>query len=138
MKTLKILLLLGAVGGGYQYWQGHRQEVAAGPMVSNNGFVRIPEVGGAKPDTVLVIAAQNCPHEDAQRADGLAQDLAAKGISVERTHNVSFVMQSTDTPEAKNLPGIMNGPLPVVIVDGRAKSNPTLDEVIAEVKRGSR
>jgi len=73
-----------------------------------------------------------------QRANALAQDLADKGIAVERSDKVSFVIESTDSPEASNLSSIMNGPLPAVIVSGRARSKPTLDEVIAEVNRNSR
>jgi hypothetical protein len=100
--------------------------------------VRIPEVADAKPGKVLVMAAKNCPKADAQRANALAQDLADKGIAVERSDKVSFVIESTDSPEANNLSSIMNGPLPAVIVAGRARSKPTLDEVIAEVNRNSR
>jgi len=137
MQGLKILLTLGALASSYQYWHMRQHEAAAGPMVSDSGFVRIPEVADARPDTVLVMAAKNCPKADAQRANALAQDLAGRGISVERRDSISFVIESTDSPEAKNLSSIMNGPLPAVIVAGRASSNPTLDEVVAEVHRNS-
>ena len=38
----------------------------------------------------------------------------------------------------KRMNRIMNGPLPVVFVNGRAKSNPSLDEVVAEFRAGSK
>ena len=137
MQGLKTLLTLGALAGSYQYWHLQQHEAAAGPMVSGRGFVRIPAVADARPDTVLVMAAKNCPKADAQRANALAQNLVDKGISVERRDSISFVIEGTDSPEAKNLSSIMNGPLPAVIVAGRASSNPTLDEVVAEVHRNS-
>ena len=33
---------------------------------------------------------------------------------------------------------IMNGPLPIVFFNGRAKANPSLDEVVAEFKDSSK
>ena len=30
---------------------------------------------------------------------------------------------------------VMNGPIPIVYVDGRAKANPTPEEVVAEYRR---
>jgi hypothetical protein len=131
MNSLKVILLLAALGGGYQYWQ-HRDQVAE--PSNDSGFVPVPTVKEAMPGTVMVMAAKNCSRAEAQRADKLAQDLEAKGIRVDRRDNLSFTMDG-DAATNQNLTTIMNGPLPAVFIDGRAKSNPSLTEVFAELKQ---
>jgi hypothetical protein len=136
MNIAKLLLIL-AVAGGYHYWKTHNEGAtpagADASITSENGFVALPPMEGGNTDAVMVVAAENCPHDDAQRADGLAQALSEQGIPVVRTHNVSF-NQIGSSEEAGRITSIMNGRLPVVFVRGRAKSNPALEEVIAEYK----
>ncbi|MBV8123886.1 MAG: hypothetical protein JOY60_14510 [Burkholderiaceae bacterium] len=138
MKIIHALIAVGLAGGGYHYWKHHREHAAAmasGPSTSAGPFVALPPADGQDPATVFVVAAQNCPHADAQRADRLAEALAQRGIPVQRTHDVRFHFHSRpDSTVVDRMNGIMNGPLPVVFVRGRAKSNPSLDEVIAEFK----
>lgn len=140
MNFFKLLIVLGLAGAGYQYWKEHKQaashEVVAESASSNNGFVALPPAEGADGRSVLVIAAENCPHEDAQRADSLAGDLSGMGIPVVRAHNISFSFSGTDSAVTNRILSVMNGPLPIVIVHGRAKSNPSLEQVVAEY-RGS-
>ncbi len=138
MNIIRALIVIGIVGGGYTYWKQHHEasaSIESGPAVSENGFAALPPADGQSARKVFVVAAQNCPHEDAQRADRLAEDLSRKGIPVERTQNVSFSITSQpDSAVMERMSRIMNGPLPIVFVDGRAKSNPSLDEVVAEYK----
>ena len=137
MNVIKLLIVLGVMGGSYQYWKTHHSADSTDTAVevaSDNGFVILPPASGASAKTVLVIAAQNCPHEDAQRADSLADDLSRKGIPVDRTHNISFEYSGSDGSMAERIMSVMNGPLPIVIVGGRAKGNPSLEEVVAEYK----
>lgn len=137
MNMLKLLFVLAVAGGGYHYWKAHNEGAtpagADASITSENGFVALPPMAGESTDAVMVVAAENCPHEDAQRADGLAQALSEQGIPVVRTHNVSF-NQISSNAEAGRITAIMNGRLPIVFVRDRAKSNPTLEEVIAEYK----
>lgn len=82
-----------------------------------------------------MLAAKNCPGEDAKRADRLAADLSRKGIPVERTNSARFSLSSPLESDVRTrLSQIMEGPLPTVFIDGRAKSNPSVDEVIAEFR----
>ena len=74
----------------------------------------------------------SCPHEDAQRADSLAEDLSRKGIPVIRTHTINFNLAAPDNSVAERINSVMKGSLPIVFVRGRAKPNPTLEEVVAE------
>jgi hypothetical protein len=123
---------------GYTHWKHQHEAMAlaqleSGPASSANGFVALPPANGQGSGTVFVVAAQNCPHEDARRADLLAEELSQKGIPVKRVHDVNFSitrMPGQEVLDRLNL--IMNSPLPIVFVNGRAKSNPSLDDVVAE------
>lgn len=140
MNITKLLLVVAiGVGGAYYWRQQHRapsdSPSAASSSPSPRGFVDMPPVMGQSSEAILVIAAENCPHDDAQRADQLAQDLGRSGLPVVRLHNVSFELNGPDaSAAAERLTAVMNGELPIVFVRGRAKSNPRLDEVIAEFK----
>jgi hypothetical protein len=58
------------------------------------------------------------------------------GVQVARPHHVSFSV--ADAGEAERVQTVMNGELPIVIVRGRAKANPTLAEVMAEYRATGR
>jgi hypothetical protein len=89
---------------------------------------------GQSPAAVLVVAAEDCPHEDAQRADRLAEDLSRNGVPVLRTHHIGFTLAGADGDQLERINVVMKGPLPIVFVRGRAKANPLLKEVLAEFK----
>ena len=136
MSFIRILVLVGLIGAAHHYWrqQGLSSSPSA-PMgeMSPAGFAQLPAVQGQRPGTVWIVAAENCPHEDAQRADHLAAVLADQGIRVQRTHNVQF--QFSEPPDAATmarLNAIMNGPLPIVFIDGKAKGNPSAEQVVSE------
>jgi len=138
MNFTKLLLVLAASGFAYQYWTKHHQAseatASASSTESRNGFVDLPPVTGANPAGVLVIAAEDCPEAAAQRADRLAEQLSQSGIPVTRAHEVSFNIPNGDASIAQRINTVMNGELPIVFVGGKAKSNPSLDEVSAEFK----
>ena len=92
MNAIKLLVVLSLVGSGYQYWSKYdvRREVAAESANSSNGFVALPALVGVNPTTVVVLAAENCSGEAAQRADSLAEELTRNGIPVTRSHNFRF------------------------------------------------
>lgn len=138
MNLLKLALVLAIGAGAYNYWRQHRHE---GPserpdarLSTSSGFVSLPAVRGQSPSAVLVVAAEDCPHEDAQRADRLAEDLSRNGLPVVRTHSVGFDIPNGGQADLDGINRVMTGQLPVVFVRGRAKANPTLEEVLAEFK----
>jgi hypothetical protein len=105
-------------------------------VADENGFVQVPPPANQAQDTVYVLAAENCPKEDAQRADRLATTLANEKIPVVRTHTIAFNSVPVDDPNiAKRLEAVMNGPLPIVFIRGRAKGNPELEDVLAEYRK---
>ena len=142
MSFIKFLLIVGMLGTGYHYWtkQQHRvlpAQNAAAPFSGDTGFVALP-VNGAPDNMVMVVAAENCPREDSQRAERLADDLKGRGIPVMRSHEVSFTLNSPDSAVPERINTVMNGKLPIVFINGRAKPNPSVEEVIAEFKNGGR
>ena len=132
MKIIKLVLFVAVVGVAYQYWSTHQPTTGPEAVVSANGFVALPALAGADPRQVVVFAPQNCPKEDARRSDELAQSLAQRNIPSVRTHDVAFTSSDPDPGIGARLNAVMNGELPIVIVNGKGKANPTLDEVIAE------
>lgn len=138
MNTLKLLVVLALAGFAYQLWNKHHhgRELQASTALaeSHNGFVALPPIAGANTAAVLIVAAENCPEEAAQRADRLAEQLSRNGVHVSRLHSVSFNIPNGDSSVADRVMSIMNSDLPIVFVRGKAKSNPTLEEVTAEYK----
>ncbi|MEO7885247.1 MAG: hypothetical protein ABI893_08030 [Polaromonas sp.] len=136
MNVIKIFIVLGLAGFGYQYWTKHREGqppvASTSSARSSNGFVLLPGTSGGGSGTVQVIAAEDCPEDAARRADSLAEQLSSKGIPVSRTHSVSFTVASGDPADAQRITAIMNGELPIVLVRGKAKSNPSFEDVMAE------
>ena len=138
MNLLKLVLVIAVGAGAYNYWRQHRNEghsesPGTGSSASS-GFVALPAVRGQSPTAVLVVAAEDCPHDDAQRADRLTDDLSRNGVRVVRTHSIGFDIPNGGQADLDQINRVMTGPLPVVFVRGRAKANPTLEEVLAEYK----
>ncbi|HET6827655.1 MAG TPA: hypothetical protein VFH35_03165 [Ramlibacter sp.] len=134
MSWVKIVLVAAVGAGAYHYWKGEKpapQQVAA---ASASGFVTLPGDSGPLSKGVHVIAAENCPEEAAQRADRLADQLAKAGLPVQRGHQASFNLGNAGPAAAQQISAVMNGELPIVFVHGKAKSNPSLDEVLAEYR----
>ncbi len=135
MSLARVLVAVGAVAVGVHYVHRHsatsHSTIIAGS--DENGFVTLPPAQGHDPSTVYVVAAVNCPHEAAQRANRLADDLSSKGIPVVRTSSVRF-LGSIDESAAKRMNAVMTGPLPIVFLNGKAKPGATLEDVEAEYK----
>jgi hypothetical protein len=129
MRVLWLLLLLSIVGAALHYKYAYHYDSDA---TAHHGFVALPKVVGFDESTVMVVAAENCPHEAAQRADRLAQQLRDQGIRVLRTDEVRFNPAHIDRALMERVPSVMEGAQPIVFIHGRAKGNPALDDVVAE------
>ncbi len=138
MKVLSSLIVVGAVWGGYHLFSEHQaahemRELLASSDV--NGFVEVPPPANQDLNTIYVVAAQNCPHAAAQQADQLARSLGKQGIPVARVNGVSYPSQLLNRTTMDRLMVVMNGPLPLVFVHGRAAMNPELSQVVEEYYR---
>lgn len=66
----------------------------------------------------------------------MAKRLNEMGIPNSRASNYSVAITSRQQlPLLQQTSLVMNGEIPVVIINGMAKANPTVDEVAAEYRR---
>jgi hypothetical protein len=138
MKILSSLVVVGAVWGGYHLFTVHQAARAMRDLLATsdvNGFVEVLPPANQDLGTIYVVAAQNCPHADAQTADQLAKSLGRQGIPVVRVSSVSYPSQQIDRATMNRLMVVMNGPLPLVFVHGRAAMNPEVNQVVEEYYR---
>jgi hypothetical protein len=135
MKALSSIIAVAAVWSGYHLFSQHHamNEVLASSDV--NGFVEVPAPVNQEANTIYVVAAQNCPHAAAQQADRLAKQLGERGIPVVRASEVLYHLNQADPTTMTRLTTVMNGPLPLVFVHGRAAMNPELSQVVEEYNR---
>ncbi|MES3023121.1 MAG: hypothetical protein V4857_16270 [Pseudomonadota bacterium] len=143
MNIVKLVLVAAICYGGYHHWQKTQREgggAEGGALASadqgsksRNGFVTLPPFeGAAGGKQVVIFSPPNCPEEGAQRANALADGLSRKGIQVVRSHSANWNFEGGDQTTANKVMAVMNGDVPIVFVKGRAKANPSLDEVLAE------
>lgn len=135
MSLGRFILVVAILGGGWKWWHHHSEVAAVATVTSDRGFVDMPPPSGLSDSDVVIFAPKNCPSDGAQRAESLASDLAAKGIVVARADEANFD-DLPDAATAERVGQIMSGPIPIVFVHGRAKANPSLDDVLAEYHGG--
>jgi len=136
VSSIKWALIAVLLGGGVHVWHHHQhavieRELAA--VADSNGFVPIATAPGSARNVAIVLAALNCPSAQAQRADALAAQLTRLGIANQRANNYYASITSRDQMPLVNLTNaVLGGEIPIVIINGRAKANPTVEEVQAE------
>jgi asparagine synthetase A len=85
----------------------------------------------------MVFAPVNCPSDEARRADELAAGLSRMGIAVQRSSHFSTETSNPNAEQQAQLQrtvAVLNGGIPAVFFNGMGKANPTLDEVVAQVR----
>lgn len=138
MTLFRFLLILAALGFGAHQWHQWREQKALHALESPNGFLPVPMPEGTPANTVLIFAPLNCPREGAQRAGALSQKLSELGIRNVRTSHyaaVTFQPSEEKLADFKRLDIVMTGEIPIALVNGMGKANPTADEVVSEYKR---
>ena len=99
------------------------------------GFVTIMMPVEAEPNSVLILAPQNCSSAAGKRADVLETRLTELGIPNKRSS--SFNVNITDSNEetiasVQRTEKILKGKIPAVFFAGLGKSNPSAEEVVRE------
>lgn len=134
-KTIIVALII--AGAGYHFWNQYQQSRARQAITATadaSGFIQLPGAVGVDPNKVLILAAPNCPRAGAQRARALAGALAQRGIPYVQSGHIQFNATPGQRFDRRRMDMVMTGPTPVVLIHGRGKSNPSLQEVIAEYK----
>lgn len=138
MNTIKFLFVLGLLGYGYHWWHGKGAAEVEARSPSPVGFISVVMPDGARPNTVIILAPENCPSDAAQRADALSSQLTQARIPNARSHSYSAnLVDSSDKERAalQRAVDVMNGEVPAVFVNGMAKANPSFDDVVSEYRR---
>jgi hypothetical protein len=135
-----ILIAALSVGAVYALWNSHERTVAERGLLAfqdTNGFVPVKTPPGTPQDKVIIPAALNCPSAAAQRADTMATRLTEMGIPNTRANHYSASITDRDQlPLLQRTSVVMGGEIPIVIINGMAKANPTVDEVASEFRLG--
>ncbi|MFT3763795.1 MAG: hypothetical protein QM761_14535 [Pseudoxanthomonas sp.] len=113
---------------------GQRVAAAVPERAETGGFVSIPMPDGMPSRGIVIFAPRNCPSEAAQRARDIGRHLAGQRIGYVDADSANYGSLSSQE-EANRVMAVMNGPIPIVYVNGRAKANPTPEEVVAEFRR---
>jgi hypothetical protein len=137
---LKIVLVAAIATFAYKEWRKHAPgtrtaEAAASAGTSDSRFITLPASNFGRSANVVVLAAEGCSEDAAQRADALASELSRLGVPVTRAHDIRFDQLDPRVDDVGQINTVMKGTLPIVLVRGRARNNPTLDEVLAEVRQ---
>ena len=133
MKPLLIIVALAACGyGGWHL-------LTAGPVAAPHqpGFAAVLMPSEVPDNTVYIYAPLECPCEATQRANKLAEQLEAAGITTLRGQSYSISLPTaTDEQRAMGDHGaaLCNGEGPAVFVNGMGCDNPPLAVVVAEYK----
>ena len=143
MSAVRFVLIGATAAAAYLAWNQHKAHVdaaAIAALTDERGFIEFEMPQGAKNDEVLIVAARNCPREGAVRADRLAREMAEHNIRYRRSSSVNFSVPANADVDVfvRRNNAIMNGDVPIVFVNGKVKSNPGLDEVIAEYAEATR
>ncbi len=138
MTILRLFIIIALIGTGIHFWRERHEQMELRALTSINGFLPVPMPLGASHNTVLIFAPLNCPREGSQRANTLVQKLTDAGISVLKTdHYGSQAFEPNPEIEAgfKRLNTVMTGELPIVLINGMGKANPSIEEVVSEFRR---
>jgi hypothetical protein len=99
MSLGKWLLIAVVLAAAPQLWKMHERSVVERkllPMEDTNGFVPVQTPAGTAPNTVLILAALNCPSAAAKRADTMAKQLSDMHIPNNRANNYSLNITSRE------------------------------------------
>lgn len=130
----KFFILLAIVVYVFYSCNNFQKEQTKSSSQNTSKFVSLPTTT-IDANSIVIVAAENCPREGTRRANRLAQELSKKGIPFSRTSTVGFSVSEPNSPLIKTTEEVMNGESPIVFVKGKAKANPTLEEVIAEYNK---
>jgi hypothetical protein len=136
MNFLKLLAIVAVAGVGYHVWHKQQTQAEAAPTTAISEFVEVPAPAGLVGHEVLILAPKNCPSDAAQRADAMARELAERDIPVTRSDNVSWNISAPEPEAIARINTLMAGEIPTVFVNGKAKANPSLEEVLREYQAG--
>lgn len=139
MNGSKLILGIVVFGVAAQAWlfsMAMQTRSASGSPSSSrtsaSGFTKVLSPVGATPGEVLIVGP-NCTSEQGVRTRELARKLADLKVPYQQTDSARFSANPiTGWGDWAQINQLMQGDSPVVFINGRAKANPSLEEVLAE------
>lgn len=136
MSWTKWLLMTIMMTSGVYAWHQHRHSVVTDSSGDDHhGFVAIAPSADAPTDRVVILAPRNCPSAQAKRADVMAEQLGQLGIPTTRLDHYSVHNLPLSEPLMSRTKSVLGGRIPIVIINGMAKTDPKVSEVAAEYRR---
>jgi hypothetical protein len=138
VRPLFTLIAAAGIAGIAHYGiRGHGISRATAALADANGFIPAQMPDGAERGSVLILAPLHCPREGAKRARALAQRMKELGIPAVESDRYSVAQVTPDNKASidRAVEVLKTDTLPVVFINGRAKANPTADEVADEYRR---
>lgn len=121
----------------YQRFLQEHPSVAV--STSQAGFVPCMSLDGINPNVMTVLMPCGCPMEAGVRGQALVDKMKAADIPVVASNHASINVSASSQEEMERkqamlskLTAIMNGETPIVFYHGRAKNNPSFDDVQRE------
>jgi hypothetical protein len=137
MSPFRFLVFVALVGFGYYQWR-EKHDAPAKPAEalggSTFGFVPAP-VFGAASNAVMIATTEDCPAGAMLRAQALATGLKEQGIPITWAPPISAAAANADPALARRAAAISAGEQPLVVIRGKAKSNPMLADIVLEYGR---
>ena len=139
-QLLKIAVIVAVVVFSLKEWRQQASAPGAADAAATAGartsrFVALPTSNFGRSASVVVLAAEGCSEDAAQRADTLTGEPSRLGVPVVRAHDIRFEQLDPRVDDVGRINAVMKGTLPIVLVRGRAGNNPSLDEVLAEYRQ---
>ena len=117
-------------------WAVHQRSRPPGPEGSGKFAIDDDRLNWDPHDTAVILAPLNCPSARAKQADAMAEQLGQMGIPVRRSNSYSAtITDPAQMPLLTRTNAVLGGEVPIVIINGMAKANPTVDEVALEFGR---
>jgi len=99
------------------------------------GFVPAMMPENAPPNQIIIFGAPNCNNETAERIRALVETMAQLQIPYQQTSDIRFNSDAIDDWDIFwQTTHIASADGPIVFINGKAKANPKVDEVIAQYK----
>ena len=137
MSPLKFVIFAVLVAFGYYQWREKQEAPAKSAEVLGSsafGFVPAPAFGEGV-NAVVIATTDDCSTNAMLRAQNLAKDLREQGIPILWAQPISAAAAVADPVAARRMAAITAGEQPLVLIRGKAKSNPLLADIVLEYGR---
>ena len=154
----KYVIALTLIACGYLAYQEYREyqgrlaiEELEAEILWGHTFVDLLPIQVVDTSGIVIFTPPDCPAPQALKADLLVAELQKLNIPVQLTHRIGWkekretysTQEEADAAKRKltyakaNLRMVMKRPSPLVFINYKAKSDPTLEEVLKEYRRCS-